>query len=101
MEVKKVLGKIVEAEFGKIGDYPFLFGVSYRFEYDGFTVHGHDLVNTNSKNCEMELGQMVKRLLNVMEDAKVYEFKDLVNKPVEITMNGMQFGSFRILKEVL
>jgi len=97
----KYLGKIVRVNFGAIDDYPFLFGISYEFNYNGWTICGHDVVNTNLNGCELELGKMLKRLLDNIKDAKVQRFQDLVGIPIELTINNGQFQSFRILKEVL
>ncbi|HQK63060.1 MAG TPA: hypothetical protein PLV67_05730 [Methanofastidiosum sp.] len=115
---EKYLGKIIRVEFGIVKDYPFLFGITYEFSYSCWNVCGHDVVNTDLDNCcwnvcghdvvntdldnsEIELGRMLKGVLNTMKDAKVNDIYELTGKPVELIINDGQFKSFRILKEVI
>jgi hypothetical protein len=91
---EKYLGKIIR-------DYPFLFGITYEFSYSCWNVCGHDVVNTDLDNSEIELGRMLKGVLNTMKDAKVNDIYELTGKPVELIINDGQFKSFRILKEVI
>jgi len=98
---EKYLGKIIRVEFGIVKDYPFLFGITYEFSYSCWNVCGHDVVNTDLDNSEIELGRMLKGVLNTMKDAKVNDIYELTGKPVELIINDGQFKSFRILKEVI
>ena len=107
---KKILGKITSAEFGFIGDYPFMMGLQLRFSLaDGSSIGdgGKYTVNMN-KDCQWKsmtrsegmewMADNVKKILN---DAKADHVSKLINKPVEVTIEANCFKDFRILTEVL
>lgn len=106
---EKVLGKIVSAEYGKVKDYPYLFGLILKFQIQrGFVCCGGKYTVNFSDKCKYEDGQKEKAIIDSVEfvntiltDAKVLCVSELVNKPVEITLDGHLFKDFRILTEVL
>lgn len=105
---EKLLGKITRAEFGLNPDRPFLYGLELDFEMVGSGVGTSKTVNI-SDNCKWENlnGRMKALEANALEvskilaDAKVSYISQLKGKPVEVTLEGNMFKSFRILTEVL
>ena len=107
---EKVLGKIDFAEYGTIRDYPFLIGMQLGFKLgDGTGVMdgGSNTVNI-SKECRWEESEReaaitvsVEKVYQILKDAKVNYVSQLVNKPVEVTIDKDCFKDFRILTEVL
>lgn len=108
--MEKILGKISYAEFGTIRDYPFLMGLELFFDLADGTAIGSGakyMVNI-SPECRWEsqerseaITKMVDHLYGVLKDAKVNNVSELINKPVEVTIDKNTFKDFRILTEVL
>ena len=106
----KNLGKITFAEYGTIKDHPFLIGLQLGFKLgDGTSVMdgGSNTVNI-SKECRWEEAEReaaitvsVEKVHKILEDAKVNYVSELINKPVEVTIDKNCFKDFRILTEVL
>lgn len=106
----KILGKIDFAEYGTVRDYPFLIGLQLGFKLgDGSGVMdgGSNTINV-SKECRWEESEReaavtvsVERVYQILKDAKVNYVSQLVNKPVEVTIDKNCFKDFRILTEVL
>lgn len=107
--VTKELGKITFAEFGTIRDYPFLIGLQLGFRMGGSNVMdgGKYTVNISPEckwkefNREVTIAKSIEEVNRILEDAKVNYVSELVNKPVEVTMENNIFKDFRILTEVL
>lgn len=107
---EKILGKITFAEYGTVRDYPFLMGLQLGFKLgDGTSVMngGSNTVNI-SKECRWEEAEReaaitvsVEKVHKILEDAKVNYVSQLINKPVEVTIDKNCFKDFRILTEVL
>lgn len=106
---EKLLGKIDFAEFGTIRDYPFLIGLQLGFSMGGTGVMdgGRYTVNINP-NCRWKNGERseaitktVEKINSILKDAKVHYVSELINKPVEVTIEDNTFKDFRILTEVL
>ena len=106
----KILGKITSAEYGRIGDYPFLFGLQLTFHLSDGTSIGSGAVYTIniSSECRWEenerreaITRNIEFVNSILEDAKVSHISDLINKPVEVTIEKNTFKDFRILTEVL
>ena len=107
---RKLLGKIEKAEFGLVWDRPFLMGLQLTFSMDGSGI-GDGLIHTVNMDVDCKWANGHQRLLamaNAMEGvysvltvAKARTVADLKGKPVEITLSGNMFKSFRILTEVL
>ena len=103
------LGKITNAEYGKVRDYPFLFGLQLSFSMDNSCVSDGGVYTHNiSKSCrwseEDRAAAFMKQaedINEILSDAKVNCISQLVGKPVEIALEDRTFRSFRILKEVL
>ena len=107
---RKLLGKIDFVEFGTIKDYPFLMGLQLGFALGngcGVTCGGKYTINID-KNCrweEPERQQVITAnmewIYQLLKDAKVNYVSQLLNKPVEVTIEENTFKDFRILTEVL
>lgn len=106
----KILGKINFAEYGTVRDYPFLIGLQLGFKLgDGTGVMdgGSNTINI-SKECKWEetereaaITVSVEKVYEILKDAKVNYVSELINKPVEVTIDKNCFKDFRILTEVL
>lgn len=106
----KILGKINFAEYGTVRDYPFLIGLQLGFKLgDGTGVMdgGSNTINI-SKECKWEEDEReaaitvsVEKVYQILKDAKVNYVSELINKPVEVTIDNNCFKDFRILTEVL
>lgn len=106
----KILGKIDFAEYGTVRDYPFLIGLQLGFKLcDGTGVMdgGSNTINISEK-CRWEESEReaavtvsVEKVYQILKDAKVDYVSQLVNKPVEVTIDKNCFKDFRILTEVL
>ena len=106
----KILGKIDFAEYGTIRDYPFLIGLQLGFKLgDGTAVMdgGAHTINI-SKECkwgkserEAAVTISVEKIYQILKDAKVNYVSELINKPVEVTIEKNCYKDFRILTEVL
>ena len=106
----KTLGKITFAEYGIVKDNPFLFGLQLGFKIGygaNVTDGGSNTINI-SKKCRWEEAEReaaitvsVEKVYEILKDAKVNYVSELVNKPVEVTIDKSCFKDFRILKEVL
>ena len=106
----KILGKINFAEYGTVRDYPFLIGLQLGFKLgDGTGVMdgGSNTINI-SKECKWEEAEReaaitvsVEKVYQILKDAKVNYVSELINKPVEVTIDNNCFKDFRILTEVL
>lgn len=100
----KELGKITFAEFGTVKDYPFLTGLQLCFKIGSGSVGdgGKYTINKRVKdNREIAITKSVEKINQILKDAKVNYVSELVNKPVEVTMENNIFKDFRILTEVL
>ena len=105
----KELGKITFAEFGTIRDYPFLIGLQLGFRMGGSSVMDGGKYTVNiSTECkwkdftrEATITKSIEEVNRILEDAKVNYVSELLNKPVEVTMENNTFKDFRILTEVL
>lgn len=106
---EKWLAKISGARFGYGGYDDAMFGVWFTFDgkygnSDGKGAWGHG----PSKDAEWTAedrrgawGEMIEWTLDIMKQAKVKDFNDLVGKPVEVTSINDRMDSWRILTEVL
>ena len=105
----KILGKITSAEYGMVRDYPYLFGLQLYFKLgDGTSIGCVSSAVNIGKACkwtteERQCGitKSVDEIHKILKDAKVSYVSELVNKPVEVTIDSNTFKDFRILKEVL
>lgn len=105
----KELGKITFAEFGTVKDYPFLAGLQLCFKIGSGSVGDGGKYTINiSPGCkrvkddrEIAITKSVKKINQILKDAKVNYVSELVNKPVEVTIEDNTFKDFRILTEVL
>ncbi len=107
---EKILGKIDFVEYGTIKDYPFLIGLQVGFKLaDGCGIMDGGQYTVNiSKECRWEecerqqaITISIERIDKILKDAKVNYVSQLLNKPVEVTIEKNTFKDFRILTEVL
>lgn len=106
----KILGKINFAEYGTVRDYPFLIGLQLGFKLGdgtGIMDGGSNTINI-SKECKWEetereaaITVSVEKVYQILKNAKVNYVSELINKPVEVTIDKNCFKDFRILTEVL
>lgn len=112
---EKVLGKIKDISFGITGYNDMMLGYSIEFSLDGgssgvatsegFLDYNRVKHNERCKWTEEErdigMVDMLKRLSDVLKQAKVNTVDKLKNIPVEVTLEGNTFKSWRVLTEVL
>jgi hypothetical protein len=106
----KILGKINFAEYGTIRDYPFLIGLQLGFKLGdgGGIMDGGQYTINIGKECKWEKSERanavtvsIEKVYQILKDAKVNYVSQLINKPVEVTIEKNCFKDFRILTEVL
>ncbi len=106
---EKILGKIDFAEFGKIKDHPFLVGLQlgFSFKRGGVMDGGKYTVNTcpackwSKEEREATITKSVENIEKILKDANCCYVSELINKPVEVTIENGAFSDFRILTEVI
>ena len=108
--IKTYLGKITEAEFGLITDYPFLMGLKLEFQFDGcccvgdggmYTINMSDECKWETRDRREAIEEQADKVYQLLNDAKCLNVSNLKGKPVQITLKDNTFESFRILTEVL
>lgn len=107
----KMLGKIASAEFGIVRDHPWGFGLMLSFKLgDGsFVGDGFRYTENMSTTCKWHtedarakaMEEKTQYVYDLLKKAKVNLVSDLVDIPVEVTLDGNLFKDFRILTEVL
>lgn len=106
---EKILGKIDFAEFGKIKDYPFLIGLQLGFSFRGGGVMDGGKYTVNiCRACKWSttermhaITKSVEKVEEILKSANCCYVSELINKPVEVTIENGAFSDFRILTEVL
>lgn len=109
MATQKMLGKISSAQFGTIPDRPYLMGLQLTFHFgDSGVGDGGRYTENISERCRFinttradAITAMVDKTADILKAANVNYVSELVNVPVEVTLEGDIFKSFRILTEVL
>lgn len=105
------LGKITIAEIGLDKDRPCFYGLHLQFAMkdtgigDGGLYTYYIKWNENDTWSKEERAEWADntncKIADLLKEAKVNYVSQLVNKPVEITIQDNLFKSFRILTEVL
>jgi len=111
--ITKELGKIDSVSFG-LGDYQgAMLGIHLSFSFDnggcGYSKSSWDKnIIEHSEYCkwsesdrDKEYSEIMRYVSDLLKDAKVTTVNELKNIPVEVTLDGNTFKSFRILIEVL
>ena len=107
--IKKKLGKISSVKFGIGGYQEAQMSFDLTFDMNGTSVGtGFGFWADWDHNCEWSLAdqktcfaEMVEFIRDTLRKAKVTEVHELLGIPVEVTLDGNTFKSFRILEEVL
>ena len=108
--MRKELGKITRFDIGMGGYDDAMFGLSVTFSFQGSGVQ--DFIGTwahkPDENHKWTLedqtriwGDMCRKVIEFMKQAKVNTTLDMVGIPVEVTFSGNTLSSWRILEEVL
>jgi hypothetical protein len=108
--MRKQLGKITHFDIGLGGYDGAMFGISVTFEGKGWGVADFDGTWADkpterhkwTEEDQTKLwGDMCRRAVNLMKQAKATTCADMVGVPVELSFNGNALDSWRILEEVL
>jgi len=105
---EKLLGKITSAEFGQVKDNEYLFGLQLTFILGCVGVSTNQYCENISKECDWPtltracaFTKIIDDINQILTDAQCHYVSELVNKPVEVTVENMMIKEFRILTEVL
>ena len=111
MSERKELGKISAVRFGDGGYQDAMIGVTFDLRmgecsgvndfWGAWRVDPSPNANWTAESRNLELGAMVMRLSKLMDQAKVRDLASLAGTPVEVTFDGMELKSWRVLTEVL
>ena len=109
LKATKELGKIICAEYGILKGCPNLIGLQLGFSIgckkvdDGgkYTVNVGTECKREDLNREETITESIEKVNQILKDAKVNYVSELLNKPVEVTIENNTFKDFRILTEVL
>jgi len=112
MEEKQLM-KIEKATFGLGGYNDAMLGVFFTFTGKNCGISSerstwdHNLVKVTEhakwteEDRSHQYDEMMRYVSDLLKDAKVNNFDNLRGKPVEVTLEGNQLKSWRILTEVL
>lgn len=108
---EKMVGVIESVSFGKGGYQDCMLGLSLTFKSQGYGVSafvngGCTLERSPSaKWTELDRSNqqadLCKKIIKLLEDAKVDDITELKGKPVELTTDGMTLKDWRILTEAI
>lgn len=107
---QKALGKIISAEYGKYKALDEFFGLQLEFSLgDGtkanstiiYTVNISPYRSWTPTERATAIAKQIDFINQILENAKCSYISELINKPVQVTIENNMFQSFRILKEVL
>ena len=112
--IEKKLGKIEKVHFGLTGYQDAMLGLSLTFSGDGWGVGTNEPMfwdaNTiqhdkyskwSEEDRDKAYAKTMRRISDLLKDAKVNEIHRLLGKPVECTFDGLSLVEWRILTEVL
>lgn len=102
--IERLLGKIQSARIGFHPDRPHLYGLFITFSLDGGSsaISGDTIITNIDRNVEpKEVQEQERKVTELLKDAKVNYVDELINIPVEVTIENQFFKSFRVLTEVL
>lgn len=111
--MEKSLGKIESIRLGYGGYQDAMFGVSVTLAHGGW--HCSDFIGTwapslmpcasytqwTEADRDEQFAKVMRKIDQWMSEAKVDRLNQLVGVPVEVTVDGMQLSSWRILTEVI
>lgn len=107
---QKVLGKITSVEWGTIKDHSFLCGLILEFHLEDetsvgsgskYTINFSSSCKWTTEERQRAITKLMDQIYQLLKDAKCNYISELINKPVQVTIENNMFQSFRILKEVL
>jgi hypothetical protein len=113
--IEKHLGKIVSVKFGLGGYQNSMIGLSLSFEckdgvgcgtfIDSFwspsQIKHSEHTKWTEEDRDKAMAKMLREVDKIMFQANVEDVTELLNKPVEITLENFSLKSWRILEEVL
>lgn len=110
--MEKLLGKIESLKLGTGGYQGAMFGVTVSLkmgsggigDFKGFwsqVVEHRPEMKWTEADRDRQYAGVVRYLDQLCTDAKVDSIDELVGKPVEVTLDGFQLKSWRLLTEVL
>jgi len=108
--MSKELGKIENVYYGLGGYQDAMLGISFQLSFGSCGTGDFwgywDLERTEHCKWTEEdrlkfHGENTMRIGQLLKDAKVYKVEDLVGIPIEVTSEGMNMKSWRVLTEVL
>jgi len=109
----KQLGKIESVYFGIGGYNDAMLGIFFTFSFDGCgigsskcawdanTIEWTERCKWTEQERSSQYDEIMRYVSKLLKDAKCSKISELKGKPVEISLKGMNFDSFRILTEVL
>lgn len=113
---RKEIGKIKKVSFGLGGYQDAMFGLTLEFgsdigawgvghfisgSWDATTIKRSEHAKWTEAERTAHQAQLVVEISKLLNDAKVRDVMQLLNKPVEITFENNTLKEWRILKEVL
>jgi hypothetical protein len=100
----KQLGKIQSVSFGHGGYHDAMIGISFTLSGEGWGVGdfwGAWSIKRSEEDRIRGLGEMVMRVNDLLQQAKVSTVDRLKGIPVEVSFEGNLLKSWRVLTEVL
>ena len=112
MGYEKKLGKIESVRFGMGGYQDAMFGLSLSFEFSGSgvcdffgtwgpTIDCSEHCQWTEDDRDKDHAKTMRRIADLLVEAKVDDVSKLKGKPVEAEFNGNTLKSWRLLTEVI
>lgn len=106
--MRKKIGYIRSAKYGQVEDMPIMFGLQLDFYFNDFSGAGTTELMFNisgevkdKEGADQIIADVTRRINEILKDANVNTVDQLIGKPVEVTIEGANTKSFRILTEVI
>jgi len=111
--MRKQLGKIQKVRFGYVGYQNAMMGISFTFGGDdwgvgtcitggwGKSIEANDRSEWTEESRNKERAELVEKIDDLLDKAKVDDVYKLKGLPVEITFDGNTLKDWRLLTEVL
>lgn len=106
--MRKKLGYIRSAKYGQVKDMPIMFGLQLDFYFNDSTGAGTTELIFNISDevkdavpMDQIIVNITRKINEILTEANVNTVDELIGKPVEVTIEGANTKSFRILTEVI